>query len=302
MMKKILIVLIAGLAACAPGKETPSMDPGQHQAEVEAWYQKRVEDLKGPKGWLNIAGLYWLNDGINTFGSGDKNNIVFPAGTIPEFAGYFLLSNGTVTIHPSDEVNITSKGKPVKNQVIFNPDSVKKATTLDYGSLEWFIIKRDSRYGVRLRNFRNPAIEDFKGIERYPVDVAWRRDAKFVKADSARRIDITNVLGQTTSQPSPGSIVFEIDGKEYKLDILDEGGEDYFLIFGDSTNARETYGAGRFMAIKHPDANNMTVIDFNKAYNPPCAFTEFATCPLPPKQNVMNIEVKAGEKNYEEHH
>ncbi|HRI79435.1 MAG TPA: DUF1684 domain-containing protein [Cyclobacteriaceae bacterium] len=298
-MKSIyLIIVIVALISCTPKKA--EVDPVAYAAEIEAWHQKRVENLKGPNGWLNVAGLYWLNDGINTFGSGEKNSIVFPAGKIPEFAGFFMLQMNTVLIDVADNVDITSNGQPVNEKIIYHPDS-SRAVVLDYGSLQWFVIKRDTKFGIRLRDFKSPAIESFKEIDRYPVDVQWRLEAKFEKADSARTIPITNVLGQTTPQSSPGTLVFAVKDKTYRLDVLDEGGEEYFIIFGDATNAGETYGAGRYVYVKKPDADGNTILDFNKAYNPPCAFTEFATCPLPPKQNILDTEVTSGEKNYSLH-
>lgn len=291
----LTILIIFGNCTSKKGSEA-TLDPIVYATEIDGWHKKRVEELKGPKGWLNVTGLFWLNEGITTFGSGSQNNIVFPEGKIPEFAGFFMLKQNTVLLETSD-AGITCQGKPVKTQIIYHPDSAK-ALVLDYGSLQWLIIKRDTKYGVRLRDFKNPAIEGFKGIERYPVDGAWRAEAKFEKADSSRTIMITNVLGQTTPQLSPGTLVFALKGKEYRLDVLDEGGDEYFMIFGDVTNAKETYGAGRYLYVKHPDENGNTLVDFNKAYNPPCAFTEFATCPLPPKQNVLDIAVTAGEKDY----
>jgi uncharacterized protein len=300
-MRKIYsTLLLLVVISCAPKKapEVP-FDVEMYKAEIETWHQKRVDDLKGPKGWLNLVGLFWLNDGINTFGSGQKNNLVFPEGKIPERAGFFLLKQNMVTVEPAPNVNITSDGKSIKSMIVYHPDSARAAVQ-EYESLQWFIIKRDDKFGVRLRDFKSPGIQNFNGIERYPVDPAWRLEATFENAaDSSRTIDITNVLGQTTPQPSPGKLVFSIRGKEYRLDVLKEGrGEEYFVIVGDSTNTHETYGAGRYMYVKKPDATGKTIIDFNKAYNPPCAFTSFATCPLPPKQNVLTAAITAGEKNY----
>lgn len=298
-MKSIyLIIFIVALVSCSPKKA--AVDPVAYTAEIEVWHQKRVENLKGPNGWLNVSGLYWLNPGINTFGSGEKNSIVFPAGKIPEFAGFFMLQQSTVLINVVADVGITSKGQPVTERIIYHPDSAR-STVLDFGSLQWFVIKRDTKLGIRLRDFKNQVIENFKGIDRFPVDVQWRLEAKFEKADSSRTIPITNVLGQTTDQPSPGTLVFTMEDKTCRLDVLDEGGEEYFVIFGDLTNTKETYGAGRYVYVKKPDVDGNTVLDFNKAYNPPCAFTEFATCPLPPKQNILDAAVTSGEKNYLTH-
>ncbi len=302
-MRTVYFILIAlTVLSCSVRKEKePPLDPVVYNSEIETWRQKRIEDLKGPNGWLNLVGLFWLNEGINTFGSSKNNNIIFPSGKIPDRAGFFLLKQNVVTLEPAPDVKITSKGNPIKSTVVFHPDSAM-AIVQEYESLQWFIIRRDDKFGVRLRDFKSAGIENFAGIERYPVDPAWRLEANFeTAADSTRTIDITNVLGQTTPQKSPGSLVFTIEGKDYRLDVIKEGGEEYFVIVGDATNTKETYGAGRYMYVKKPGPDGKTFIDFNKAYNPPCAFTEFATCPLPPKQNVLDIAITAGEKNYAVH-
>jgi len=299
-MKRILVIF--GIAFCmmncnqAKKENRVAIDTVAHKAEIEEWHGKRVDDLKAPNGWLNLIGLLWLEEGLNTFGSDKKNNIVFPEGKIPARAGYFSLKQNTVTLDVAKGVNITSEGQPVKSLVIFNPDSTHQPI-VEFDSLRWTIIKRDDKFGIRLRDLNNPDLRNFKGIDRYPVNTDWRLEAKWEPADSTRTIDITNVLGQTTAQSSPGTLVFSIDDKEYKLDALKGNEEEYFVIFADATTGKETYGAGRFIYVKK-QVDGKTIIDFNKAYNPPCAFTEYATCPLPPKQNTLTVAIEAGEKNY----
>ncbi len=256
--------------------------------------------MKAPNGWVNLVGLYWLEPGINLFGSGDQNNIVFPKGTVPDKSGYFLVKDNTVSIFPAREVTILSNGAPLSNPQIFHADSAK-APQLEYGTLRWSIIKRDDKIGIRLRDLDSEAVANFKGVDRFPIDVQWRLEARFEKADSLKTIDITNVLGQTTPQRSPGSIVFDVYGETYRLDALQGGKDELFIVFADSTSGNETYGGGRFIYVKKPDAEGKTFIDFNRAYNPPCVFSPYATCPLPPRQNVLPIEIKAGEKDYGSH-
>ncbi len=299
LIKVTLLILITFvLGSCVPKKEAePELDIEEYRMEIDAWHQKRVENLKGPTGWLNLAGLFWLEEGINTMGSGPANTLVFPEGKIPDRAGFFILKQNTVVFESAPGVTIRCNGKPVQRMMIFHPDS-SKAPMLEYESLRWFIVRRDTKTGVRLRDLTNPESERFSGIDRYPVNPAWRLTARFVKADSGRTINITNVLGQTTAQRSPGALVFSIAGKEYQLDALDEGGEELFVIFGDPSNAKETYGAGRYLYVMKPGADGVAIVDFNRAQNPPCAFTAFATCPLPPVQNILSIEINAGEKNY----
>jgi uncharacterized protein (DUF1684 family) len=166
--------------------------------------------------------------------------------------------------------------------------------------LRWTIIKRGDKIGVRLRNLKSSAAIDFKGVPRFAVDSFWRIAATLQPAGNGANILITNVLGQTSVQKSPGKLVFKFNGAQYSLDALEEGNE-LFIIFADATSGSTTYPSGRFLSAKKPDADGHTVIDFNKAYNPPCAFTDYATCPLPPKQNDLPFPVTAGEK-YDGHH
>lgn len=296
---KILVFIFLMVTACTRAKEKPlaSLDSASYKLEIDKWRKNRVDELKAEGGWLNLAGLFWLKEGINLFGSNDDNDIRFPTGKIPGRAGYFLVNQGTVSISVTPQVSIKQDGKPMENGIIFSPDSTTNPT-LEYGSLKWFIIQRDKAVGVRLRDLESEGIQKFKGIVNYPTDIAWRIEATVEYAIDPKRIDITNVLGQTTSQVSPGTLVFRVNDKEYRLDALEGGKDELFIIFGDSTNEQETYPSGRYVYVSGPDANGRTILDFNKAYNPPCAFTAFATCPLPPKQNILNLSVTAGEKKY----
>jgi hypothetical protein len=294
MKKSIcLLTLMAIVVACT---RKPSADVEAHQADVDKWHAGRVADLKSDNGWLNLAGLFWLQEGINTFGSAEVNNVVFPDGSIAAEAGYFLVKNGTVRMEVRPGVPITVNGKPVRSAEIFHPDSAR-ATQVALGSLRWFVIKRDDEVGIRLRDLSSEAVQKFAGIDRYPVELAWRIEAEFTPTPG-KTIDITNVLGQTVPQASPGILKFEHAGSSYSIDALDGGEDELFLIFGDSTNHHETYPSGRYLYVKQPDPSGKVIIDFNKSYNPPCAFTPYATCPLPPRQNMLTTYVRAGEKNY----
>ena len=291
-----LFLAIAIMSCNSKKSNEVALDLNAYKAEIEQWHQKRIEDLKSNNGWLNLAGLFWLNDGINTFGSDESNDIVFPKDKIPAKAGLLLLQNNTVTMTSLPEVEIMLNDKPVKTGVIFYPDSTRQPK-LAYGSLQWFIIKRDNKFGVRLRDLKSTTLDEFHGIERYEVDPEFRKEAILEMPSTPKKIDITNVLGQTTAQNSPGTLVFKIKGKEYRLDALEEGDE-LFIIFSDPTNEKETYPSGRYLYANKPGADGKTILDFNKAYNPPCAFTPFATCSLPPPQNMLSLSILAGEKNY----
>lgn len=294
---RIVVGLALVIFSCTSSKQDePPLDIVAYKAEIESWHQERVEGLKGNNGWLNLAGLFWLKDGVSTFGSDDSNDLVFPKEKIPGKAGVFLLQNGIVTMTALPQVEILANEQPIKSAVVFHPDSTRQPR-LAYGDLQWFIIKRDDQYGVRLRDLNSNAVAEFQGIDRYEVDPSYRVEARLEVPSAPKKIDITNVLGQTTAQESPGTLVFTLDEQQYRLDALVEE-EELFIIFGDPTNDKETYPSGRYVYASMPGADGKTILDFNKAYNPPCAFTPFATCPLPPAQNVLPIAITAGEKNY----
>lgn len=287
-------LFVLATVSCTQPSEN-KVDRIAYAKEIDQWHTERIDEVKSDNGWLNLAGLYWLKEGINTFGSDESNDIVFPAGKIDGRAGYFLVKNGVVEIHALPDAKILIDSSVVSDKIIFHPDSTTHAQ-LAHGSLRWFIIKRDDQVGIRLRDMESKALAEFTGIDRYEVDPAWRIEAKAEIPETPKRISITNVLGQTTDQLSPGTIVFNVNSQTYRLDALDEGTGEWFIIFGDSTNTKETYPAGRYLYVKLPDAAGNTIIDFNKSYNPPCAFTPFATCPLPPAQNVLPLSIRAGEK------
>lgn len=290
-----LLAIFTLLASCTT-KQSPPTDAG-YIKEVDLWHADRVERLKGPSGWLNVAGLFWLKNGINSFGTSPENDIVFPEKLGATKAGFFLLENETVKQSVLPGVPVTSKGQPVQEVLAFHPDSTRQPI-MESGPLRWFVIRRDTKYGVRLRDLESEALQEFHGIDRFPVDAAWRVTARW-EATPGRTVPITNILGQTTPQDAPGVLVFNLNDRTFRLDALDEGVEnELFIIFGDATNTKETYGAGRYLYVPKPNDQGEVVIDFNKAENPPCAFTDFATCPLPPIQNVMDTEVRAGEKDY----
>ena len=172
--------------------------------------------------------------------------------------------------------------------------------TSQWKDFVWIVIQREDKVGVRFRNLKAKTLLQFKGIERFPADAKWRIKAKVIPQNQ-NPLMIMNVLGQNTAQKHGGQLVFDIEGKTYQLDAIDEGGIRLFVTFADATSGKTTYGSGRFIELKKPDASGYTYIDFNKAYNPPCAFTEFATCPLPPPQNRLSIAIPAGEKKYGHH-
>jgi len=267
-----------------------------YEKEIRAFHQKRIEGLKKENGWLNLAGLFWLEAGENTFGSDPSNELVFPKGKSDDFLGKLILKNDAVVFESQAEQKVSDeKGLPVSQLKVFPSE---KPEVLKHKSLQWTIIKRGDKYGVRLRDLESEELKNFKDIDTYPVDRKWKVKAAFVPSNG-RQIPILDVLGQTSLQDSPGRLVFTIKGKSYNLDAVGTTDE-LFIIFGDKTNKKETYGAGRFL-YSAVESDGSVYLDFNKAINPPCAFTPFATCPLPPKQNLLEVSINAGEKNYSYH-
>jgi len=296
----IVLIIIILLLSCENAKEM-SPEETAYVTEIEGWHKRRVDRLTSKTGWLSLVGLYWLKEGKNTFGGDPSNDIKFPKDKTPDFIGSIFLENGDLRTDIFDGMEVLHEDKPIRS-IQMKPDISGAPTILSLDSLSWYIIKRGEKFGVRLRDSENENIKNFAGIEIYQIDTTWRVQAKLEQYDPPKIIEIPNITGTISEEKSPGALLFRIDEKEYRLDALSRsGGKSLFLIFSDQTNGYETYGAGRFLYAKMPGEDGLTIIDFNKAYNPPCAFTRFATCPLPPGQNVLPIKVTAGEKNYALH-
>jgi uncharacterized protein len=291
LLRVLLPTLLA--AHLAP---TPPSDPA-YRSEIETWRAARLARLKAPDGWPSVVGLYWLEEGVNTFGSAKDNAIVLP-GSAPAHMGSILLRNGRATLEVLPGIDLTADDERVSRSRLLASDASKSATQLRYGTLLFYLIERAGRLGVRVKDSQSEARREFHGLEYFPIDPSWRLEARFEPYDPPKSISVPNVLGHDDSEKSPGALVFERNGQTHRLDpVLERGETDYFVIFADATNGKETYGAGRFLYVK-PPVNGKTVIDFNKSYNPPCVFTDYATCPLPPPQNRLKVRVEAGEKEY----
>ena len=262
--------------------------------EIKVWDEKRMESLRSATGWVNLAGLFWLTPGENKFGAAADQQLQFNDPRFPPHLGSFILNDKEIMWKTAAGNEVYNKQEKVDHVVQFDIQK-NQGISLAYQTFRWTIIKRENMVGLRFRDLDHPNLKTFHHIERYKPSLKWKIEASLEESLYAS-VSITNVLGQTYQMPSPGKIVFEIEGTKYKLDAVDEGGDDLFILFADDTNAEHTYESGRFLYIPKPDANGKTVIDFNKSINPPCAFSTFATCPLPPKQNVLPIAVEAGEK------
>jgi uncharacterized protein len=287
------------------------IDPNAYAKEIEEWHQERWQELNGESGWLTLVGLFWLKEGANKCGSDSVNDIVLPKEKVSRLFGEFNLEQGRVFFQPlQDEISIDGKdvttvlkekrGSSIMNfepTIELKSDAENKPTIVSFRSLTFQIIKRGDKFALRIKDSQNPDRLNFKGTEFYPSDVNWRIDAQFEPYNPPKPMPITNVLGMENPENSLGAVKFEVDGKEYRLDAITEKNEPrLFMIMADKTSGKETYPAGRYLYVNPPDASGRVVIDFNKAFSPPCAFTKFATCPLPPRQNRLLIAIVAGEK------
>ena len=291
-MPLLLLALLSLNTALSPAAPAETAYRGQ----IEKWRSERIRHLTADDGWLTVIALSWLEPGDNSIGAAPTNRIVLPAAKAPPVLGRIRLAGGKARLEVAPGVEVTHDGAKVQSLDLAS-DEGGKPTIVRHGTLSFYLIKRGEKLGVRVKDSANAARRSFHGIDSYPVRSEWRLDARFEPYPPKKSIAIPNILGTVSQEPSPGAVVFQVGGKEYRLDAVDEQGEDeMFLIFGDRTNGTETYGAGRFLYAPRPGKDGKTVVDFNKAYNPPCAFTPFATCPLPPPQNRLPIAVKAGEK------
>lgn len=296
LLAGVTLIPFTARAADSETKAPPAVDEA-FLKDVEAFRQQRNDGLKKPESWLSLVGLFWLQEGDNRFGSGAENRVIFPEGSAPEVAGTFVRQGDKVSVVAAAGSGLSSGGQPVTRLDLALDADEKGPTRLELGSLRFFVIKRGDRLGVRVKDTNSPLLKNFHGLDTYPIRADWRFEARFEPYVPVKKVPVPNVLGQVDDISSAGAVVFDFGGKTYRLDGLGEPGEGLSLIFADDTNGKETYGAGRFLDTD-PPKDGKVVVDFNKAYNPPCAFTAFATCPLPPKQNRLPLRVEAGEKNF----
>lgn len=299
LKRMFLVVSTALLVASGCNNTHPLIeDEGAYLASVESWQQARLERLKDKNGWLSLAGLYWLEEGENSFGSDNDNDIVFP-GKADAFCGTLTLTGDQVRLDVKAGIDIQDDSGMVTNMIL-SDDHTENTTRLQQGDLAWYVIKRGEKYGIRLRDHKHPRIDELQKIPSFPVDTRFVVEATLESFEIPKTITVaTPVEGLTESYRCPGELHFSINRKEVVLYPFISG-NGYFLVFADETTGIETYGAGRFMyAI--PDSAGRIILDFNRAYNPPCAFSPFATCPMPPRENILEVSIRAGEKSVHLH-
>ncbi|MEM7050804.1 MAG: DUF1684 domain-containing protein [Acidobacteriota bacterium] len=291
-------VLTLFLLACADVGPSPQQI-SDHLAAVEEWRASRLDNLTAEYGWLSLVGLEWLEEGVNRCGASPEAEVELPAGKAPEQLALIHFSEQLAELEVLPEgAGLIVDGAPLEagQRLALASDAEGEPSMIEWQALQFFLIERGGRIGMRVKDRQSATRLEFAGIEHFPVSYDWRFDATFEPYDPPRTVQVPSILGNIDNEESHGAVVFEHDGETHRLDIIGTADESLFLVIGDPTNGHDTYGGGRFLYAPVPDADGRLELDFNRAYNPPCAFTAFSTCPLPPRQNKLPFDLLAGER------
>jgi uncharacterized protein (DUF1684 family) len=293
-----LALAASSLALAADTVPESSDDRAVFEKANSEWRQWRLQRLTSETGWVTLIGLDWLVPGENRLGSAPGSELPLPAGKAPARAGVLVLDGGKVSLRPEPGSGLTIAGAPVTAPVELATDQSEEPTLVELGSINFYVLKRGDRFGVRVRDREARLRREFPGLEYFPPDPALRLSARFTANPPGTTVMVANVLGMTEAAPSPGKVTVTLGGVDYTLTALDDTGDGrLFLIVGDKTNGRDTYGGGRFL-YADPPKDGVTIVDFNRLYNPPCAFTPFSTCQLPPRENKLPVRLEVGEKKF----
>ncbi len=291
MIMSLFTVAVLALGA----NDTPAATNAEAEA-VKTWREARLARLQSPDGWLTLIGLHWIDLGKHTIGAAADNDIVIEK-LAPHF-GTLTVSEGKIHLELAEGVDATIDGAATRAADLA-ADATGKPTVVAQGTVNFIVIERSGRFALRVKDSQAATRTGFLGLDFYDVDESLRIDARFEKHEPGKTIPIATVINTLEPMANPGAVVFEKDGKTFRLEAVDEGDGQLFIIFADRTNGKETYGAGRFVYAQPPaPGSDRVVLDFNLAYNPPCVFTPYATCPLPPPENRLDLAVRAGEKKY----
>lgn len=299
---KIFLVLFAGFLLIRAGAvmEASAGEKNEDFVKEEMnWRKERDKSMRSRTSWLTIAGLYWLDEGENTFGTDRTNKMVLPRGSAPALCGKFILENGKVRVVAAEGAGLKIEEEKIGEKVLTS-DNQGKPDILTLNDLRMWIIKRGDRYAVRMRDFNAPAYKKYEGLDFFPPNEKFRIEGNFIPYDEEKTIEVTTVAGTKAEMVSPGYVTFIIYGEECRLEAFkaDEKNKRLFFVFKDLTNGKETYEKGRFMTSDVLEGGKVD-LNFNRAHNPPCNYTPYATCPVPPpKANWLKVPIKAGEKMY----
>lgn len=306
-----LCMAVASLAGCQRNSDNNNRTSQMGSAAAsaftqseQAWRDKRRNELLKPDGWTSLIGLHWLDPGAHYVGSDPGNGIHLSMG--PAHLGMVVIPDkGAVDQHaqfvPDKATALTLDGQPLTTPATLRTEADNSGASVigfDDGKGNATVIERNDRHALRVKHADAPSRTQFVGLDYWPADPAWKIPGKFIAHSPAKTIEIANIIGGMDAMANPGIVEFQHGGKTYRIEALDEGEGVLFLVFADRTNGHGSYGAGRFLDAPLPDAKGNVIIDFNQARNPPCAFTAFATCPLPPSENRLDLTITAGEKAY----
>ncbi|MFS8462441.1 DUF1684 domain-containing protein [Xanthomonas campestris pv. raphani] len=298
----LVAVGVLGCGREAPPAPAPVALDKTFLADNAAWREARLTELRAPDGWTSLVGLHWLSLKAHYIGRSADSGIRLAVG--PPKMGMVSSERDAVWFVPERGAALTVGGKPLTGKIRFQSDVDPQPTLIgfDDGKGVLSLIHRGDRYALRVKHADAPSRTGFAGLDYWPIDPSWRIQARYVPNNVGKTIPIVDIVGISSEQPNAGAIEFERDGKTYRLEAIGEPGRPMFVVFADRTSGHGSYSAGRFLDLEAPDASGHVVVDFNRAINPPCAFTPFATCPLPPPENRIDLAVSAGEKAYKAAH
>lgn len=302
LLGMLVAVGVLGCGREAPPAPAPVALDKTFLADNAAWREARLTELRAPDGWTSLVGLHWLSLKAHYIGRSADSGIRLAVG--PPKMGMVSSERDAVWFVPERGAALTVGGKPLTGKIRFQSDVDPQPTLIgfDDGKGVLSLIHRGDRYALRVKHAGAPSRTGFAGLEYWPIDPSWRIQARYVPNNVGKTIPIVDIVGISSEQPNAGAIEFERDGKTYRLEAIGEPGRPMFVVFADRTSGHGSYSAGRFLDLEAPDASGHVVVDFNRAINPPCAFTPFATCPLPPPENRIDLAVSAGEKAYKAAH
>lgn len=276
------------------------MDEKSYLQEIKEYQMQMEQQLRAPNGWLTLAGLHWLKEGKNSVGAALSNAVPLPPYSAPLEVGDLFLEDGKVHFQPQKGVDVRQNGDPINDRIYLEPDINRDPTIVTLGDISFFVIIRGERIGVRVKNTSSPNRLNFSGRIWWPVDERYRVKAGIKSYNPQKMVTITDVLGDEKESPMDCALEFSLGNQSFSLDAFGLPSGQYYILFHDLSCGQGSYPAGRFLVTEYPDEDSV-VIDFNKAHNPPCAFTPFATCPLPPQQNYLQVKISAGERYHNSH-
>lgn len=293
-MRSILAVL---LLAVSTGFAATDVNSAAYKKDYAQWMAGHDASLR--KNWLVVVGLSWLKEGTNRVGGDHKLEVPLPEDRVPAQVGTIEFHSGKATFTALHGAKVANDGKPV-TKIDLRPDTTEHPTVLQIGDVRMYLIQREKKFGIRVKDAKSKFLAGFHGAKYFPVAQQYVVTANYIPYPKPKKVMIPTVIGQDAEIDSLGQVEFTLNGQKQHLQVLSEGGDELFFIIKDQTSGHGTYPAGRFL-YSGPPKNGKVELDFNRAYNPPCAWTPYATCPLPPKENYMTVKVEAGEK-FQGHH